>query len=70
MIPDDIVRELFDLALKVEIGIGVKTDDPKAFRQELIIWRSKNPNLEYSKLQFALPNMEEVWIFKKGVDLE
>lgn len=55
MIALETAEALFKRALGEEIGISVRVDDPKAFRDELLQARTELANPEYEALTTALP---------------
>lgn len=60
--------QLFERALAVEIGIFVRTEDPKGLRQDLYA-HQKALSPRYDRLIFAIPaGNTEVWICKRGAD--
>lgn len=60
--------QLFERAQATEIGIYIRTDDPKGLRQDLTA-HLKALSPKYDDLMTALPpGNEQVWICKKGAD--
>lgn len=69
MIPIDTAKALFDRALGEEIGIGIRTDDPKAFRNELYRAKLDLKDPSYDSLITLLPRGNE-WVYICRKDAE
>lgn len=69
MIPKEESKALFERALSREIGVGVRTDDPKAYRQELYLAKKDFNDPRYDNLVILLPQGNE-WVYIVRKDAE
>ena len=64
----EVYRPLFERAMEAENGIYVKTNDPKALRQELLAARRELRGFE--KVMTFLPEgRQEVWLILESVEM-
>ena len=64
------LRPLWDRALEAEIGIGIKTNNAKFLRLELLAARKSYKSHAYDELITFVPEgLDEVFIAHKSVEL-
>jgi len=68
-ISTDTALAIFQRALSEEIGISIRTDDAKAFRQELWIIRSEIDDPELERLISFVVATDTVFVVKKDIGL-
>lgn len=68
-LPEATLSALWNRASAAEIGIGIKTNEPKQLRNMLYILRTKVKDPEWEKLIIFMPANGEVWLVKKTAEL-
>lgn len=69
MIPKEEARALLERALANEIGVGVRVEDPKAYRHEIYMAKKEFNDPRYDNLTFLLPQGNE-WVYIVRKDAE
>ena len=69
MIPVEEAKAILDRALSEEIGIALRVDSPKDFRQELLIAKRQLADPRYDVLVTLLPRGNE-WVYICRKDAE
>lgn len=67
-IPHEAAMAIWYRALEVEIGVCLKVENPKMFREELNAARRAEKDPKLDTLMTALID-DEVWIVKKATEL-
>jgi hypothetical protein len=65
----DTALSLLDRALEEELGLYLRTEDAKAYRNELDNHKRELTDPAYDKLMTFVPSVEELYIVKKDVTL-
>lgn len=67
----DLLQAIWERAIspEVEIGIAIKTNDPKGMRNSLYVHRKEFGNPKWDEIIIFMPNTNEVWLCKKATKL-